>query len=253
MKISFASLNIKEDLDRLKIIHWAHFYIVFCALLAEIYHGILSVGSGIIELSLLTLLYRFYFKTAKELYYSFWTFSVFLGIYLLIGIVKGIWFYPSPIFFYLYLLAIIFLSIEVYILFSPIYYPIISWWEYDFRYRDELKIITKYFVGKEGEKSAEGRLTDLRRHAGCVVLLKKLPIGEVITIEYENIAVKYSFTAKVISCREPLVGRGFVYGVKFYFKDEMAQEEFDNFVYLWKVDNKMRKRKKYLQEADVQL
>jgi hypothetical protein len=48
-----------------------------------------------------------------------------------------------------------------------------------------------------------------------------------------------------------LVGRGFVYGVKFYFKDDIAKEDFENFVYLWKVDNKMRKRKKYLQEADV--
>jgi hypothetical protein len=164
---------------------------------------------------------------------------------------KGIWVYPSPIFFYLYALAFIFFSIEIYILFSPIYYPVISWWEYDFRYRDELKVKTKYFVGKEGEQSVEGRLTDLRREAGCLVLLNKLSIGEVISVEYENIAIKHSFTAKIISRREPLVGRGFVYGVKFYFKDDEAKEDFENFVYLWKVDNKMRKRKKYLQEADV--
>lgn len=249
MKLSLANIKIKEDLDRLRVIHWGHFYIVFCALLAEIYHGLVSPLGGAIEVLLMAALYRFYFKTVKELYYSFWSFSFFLGVYLVIGLFNGIFIYPTSLFIYLYFLALIFFISEIYILSSPIYFPMVSWWEYDFRYRDELKVDASYFEAHNGEYTVEGRLTDLRREAGCVVLLKDIDIGEILTIKYKNIAVSYTFTVKIVSKREPLAGRGFTYGVKFYFKDDDAKEEFQNFVYLWKVDNKMRKRKKYSQEV----
>ncbi len=246
MRLSLANLNIKEDLDRLRVIHWAHFYIVFCALWAEIYHGFLSFFSGSLEVILLAIFYRFYFKMVKELYYSFWSFSFVLGTYLLVGFFKGIFVYHSALFIYLYLLAIIFFGSEVYILSSPIYFPIVSWWEYDFRYRDELKI--KVNISGSSEEH-EGRLTDLRRQAGCVVLLKDIDVGESLALIYENIAVSYQFKAKIMSKREPLVGRGYHYGVKFEFVDDDAKEIFNNFVYLWKVDKKMRKQKRYSHEV----
>lgn len=249
MKFSLANIKIKQELDRLKVIHWGHFYIVFCALLAEIYHGVVSPLTGVIEVVMVATLYRFYFKTVKELYYSFWSFSFFLGVYLVIGLFKGMFVYDQAVFFYLYLLAIVFFVMELYILSSPIYFPMVSWWEYDFRYRDELKIDATYFVGADGEKKVEGRLTDLRREAGCVVLLADINVGELLTLKYQNIAISNEFTVKIMSKREPLPGRGFTYGVKFYFKDDDAKEEFTNFVYLWKVDKKMRKSKKYSQEV----
>jgi hypothetical protein len=249
MKLSLKSINIREDLDRLKAIHWGHFYIVFCALLAELYHGVLSPIGALFEVVLLAFLYRFYFKTVKELYYTFWTFSLFLALYLLKGMFNGIFVYDTSLFFFLYLLAFVLFLTEVYILSSPIYFPMVSWWEYDFRYRDELKVVAKFFVAKNGEKKVEGRLTDLRREAGCLVLLEEVEVGDIVTIHYSNVAIEHEFTAKIMSHREPLVGRGHTYGVKFYFKDSDAHEEFNNFVYLWKVDKKMRKQKRYSHEV----
>jgi len=248
MKLSLKSINIQEDQDRIRAIHWGHFYIVFCALLAELYHGLITPLGGMIEVILLVFLYRFYFKTVKELYYTFWSFSFFLGLYLIKGMLNGLFIYDNSLFFYLYLLALTLFATEVYILSSPIYFPMVSWWEYDFRYRDELKVQAKYFMPQDGEQEIEGRLTDLRREAGCLVLLEELDVGEVVTILYKNIAIEHEFTAKIMSHRESLVGRGHTYGVKFYFKNEDAHEEFKNFVYLWKVDRKMRKQKRYSHE-----
>jgi ribosomal protein S1 len=78
----------------------------------------------------------------------------------------------------------------MYFLSSPIYYPRVSWWEYDFRYRDDLKIEVKSF-----EDVIDARLTDLRRQAGCVAIFEELKIGQEIKVQ----VIKFDEATKRVS------------------------------------------------------
>ena len=97
------------------------------------------------------------------------------------------------------------------IVISPLFYPRITWWEYDFRFRGELKIDAQV-----NDKDIPGRLTDLRRKAGCIVLFEKLQPGEEFTINYRKDDDEVNtYPVKVMSRRGSTLGRGYTYGVKF--------------------------------------
>ena len=116
----------------------------------------------------------------------------------------------SLVLLFCYLFAITFLCLEMYFLFSPIYYPLVRWWEYDFRFRDDFKI--KVFVD---EQEMEGRLTDLRWGAGCVVLFRKYEQGVSITVKLDDFPEMDTIKAEIISRRQYSLGRPYTYGVQF--------------------------------------
>ena len=251
--MNFFRYNIKleEDFDRLKALQWMHFSIVMISILSEMFNGVIGFLGGLVEIAFLSFLYLFLMKTAKELYYSFWSFAFLLACYLFIGLFKGAFIQDGVLFFFLYLLASIFFGIQIYILSSPIYFPKVSWWVYDFRYRDDLKIHIKLNLKNSEIEKAPGRLTDLRREAGCVILFKDLKVGEVFSIAPMEQLDLFRFTAEVMSKREYCVGRGITYGVKFHLNTVEEKEDFKNFAYLWKVDRVTKKRKNYTREIPV--
>jgi hypothetical protein len=229
MRITFFNLKLKQDFDRILILHWTHFSII-----TLIYFFKLGLGeevvSSLLKITLIVLFYKLYFKTVKELYYTFWTFSLISLVFLSVGFLKN----QEPSLSNFYILGIIFLLIECYMLASPVYFPRVRWWEYDFRFKDDLKIDVITDLASEEKVDVEGRLTDLRRGAGCVVLFDDLKVGQKIIVKAPGRYRDINLESEIMSKREYLRGRGINYGVKFLFESPSEKESYENLRLLWK-------------------
>jgi hypothetical protein len=242
MKKLFENLKMKRDYDRVKILHLMHFSFLILAYLVELKSGIIAFSFPL-KVIFAGIIYRLYYKMVKNLYYSFWTFSVLIFIYLFSNFVMCLTFDNSFGLPYIYLLAMISLLLECYILYSPIYYPRVRWWEYDFRYRHDLKVN----ILREEEKY-EGRFTDLRRGAGCVLLFEDLSIGDSLTIETTGEIKNIKLNAEIMAKHEYMVGRGITYGVKFHFDDKESKQDFKRFSKYWSIERIEKIQAKYDEE-----
>lgn len=225
MQLNLKNLKLKEDLGRVEAFHWLHMFFVGVALLVEIVQGQHSLGV-LIQIPLLGGFYYLFHQTKKKLYYSFWTFAGVLALYLIIQLFSQS---LGSLTSWLYLWALVILCLETYILSSPIYYPRISWWEYDFRYRDDVKIK----VAVQEHKGIEGRLTDVRRGAGCVALFEELDIGTIVEVDIDLEEIDVELKGEVMSKRQYSVGRPWRYGVRFIL-DDQSEEAYEKFSHFWK-------------------
>lgn len=234
--IDISNLKIRQDIDRVNVLQWGHFTILSLAFFVE---GFLNVKIFTTIFSLLGLMvfYKLYFKTLSDLYYSFWTFSFITSVVIIYKLYHIIMTQSDLQLFYLYLIAGIILMIQTYILLSPIYYPRVSWWEYDFRYRDDLKVKFKY-----QEKKHEARLTDLRRNAGCLSSFEEIVVGDKVEISASNGVREFNFYVEIMSKRRYSIGRPSSHGVRFIFNDDYPESEHDEFHNYW-VNEKVFKKK----------
>lgn len=238
MKINFKDFILKQEYDRIRILHYAHFFLLIFSILLKILYGASSLWAfGLIIIAYI--LYQLHYKMVVELRYTFWPFSAILAFYFIWGLLKSIFVLNVPGLSYVFFLALIFLAIELYILLSPIYYPRVKWWEYDFRYRHDLKI--KIF---HESKTFDGRLTDLRRKAGCVLCFEDFKVDEDLTINLVK-GEETFLKGKIMSRREMAPGRGITYGVKFLFDTNEALEDYRKLSALWKSEGKNKVRMKF--------
>ena len=190
---------------------------------------------------------RIYHHALKKLQYTYWSFSIatiIFGLYLFVA--------------FEYQLQIIFLTfftlktIELYQVSSPIYFPWFNWWEYDFRYRNDLVATVKF-----RNKLLDSRITDIRRNAACVKIFERLPIGDKILVIINN-GDNNSLTieGKVVSVRETSLGRGFSYGISFDWSNELTNDYYSQLRkswHLYKFENKREKNlKKYSSNEKIQ-
>jgi hypothetical protein len=233
MRLTITDLKLRQELDRVFVLHWTHFGMLCLSLLTSL----IKFETPVYDLVLLGLLisfYRLYYLTIKKLYYTFWTFSIVLLVFLA-G--KIIFYSMTPVQFYLHLLAVIFVVMEMYILHNPIYYPIVSWWEYDFRYRHDLKVS----VSTENHESLWGRLNDLRRESAGLQLFEDLPIGTVLDVEYED----KKFKGEIMSKRRYSVGRPWTYGFKFYLNNEDEKHTYEKLMLSYKSEKVLKVKDKF--------
>lgn len=181
-----------------------------------------------------------YFNTIKNRYYTYWTFSVLLFIHLFYKAYEQYFIHPHAHIGFLYLTAVLILLLKMYILSSPIYYPQVSWWEYDFRYRDDLKITVR-----ADEMEAPARLTDLRRHAGCVAMFKELKLGQDIIVTANMDEGNVLLRGQVMSKRRDLIGRPLIYGVQFKFDSRSNKKRYGQLEALWKKQKDSKKKMKF--------
>ncbi len=177
-------------------------------------------------------LIRFLYISFQRLYYTMWTLLAFVAI------LQVILYFPinsdgfiGPTFFST--LALVMEASFAYLVFTPVYYPIVSWWEYDFRFRDEVKAQVL-----KGESSFEGRLSDLRRKAACLQCFDELNVGEILTLTLPH---ERSFEVEVMSKRRPSLGRPTIYGVRFILTSDNSGA-YELFCREWRSD-KIEKRK----------
>jgi hypothetical protein len=239
VKLLINRLKLKQEIDRTEVLHWGIFFFLVLGFFYEATREsawLALVGALIVSSGYFYLLSRL----LKRLYYSFWTFVGLLAVFLLFKVFGQPFFSMS---FVAYLTSLILLGILSYSLWTPIFYPIVSWWEYDFRYRDDLKIKVEF----KDEKS-DGRLTDLRRQAGCVASFKDFKLGEVLTIEPFDELKTMRFKVEIMSKRKYSVGRPYNYGVRFLLEKDGDTSLFQNFVKFWKNERKLKLKKKFKNE-----
>lgn len=241
MRIVLNYLKLKEDSNRLEVLHWGHFAFVFLAITLELFYG-LSLFEWLATTVFLTIFYRLFFVTKKELFYSFWTFSALLTLFLW----KKIFFdsYGTSEIRLLYILGFVLLAVEIYILSSPIYYPRVSWWEYDFRYRTDLKVSINY-----KDEASEARVTDLRRNAGCIASFEEFKVGEEFEIE-SNKYFEGSLKVEIVSRRIYSLGRPYNYGVRFNLNEEEKRISYNDLLNIWKNETLERRQRKFRKKTD---
>lgn len=163
----------------------------------------------------------------RHMYYSYWGISLVLCIWSFWGLSSS-----SVIALeYLYSIFLLLLFVQMFTVNSPIYYPRLRWWEYDFRLRGDLKVLIKSI-----NSFNEARLVDFRRGLGSVISFNELDLGEEYNMTILDDDVEITFT--VLTKKEVNIGRGIAYGIKF-----KKTEEFDCISYIRNYFDKNKKVK----------
>lgn len=230
--------TFKSETKTIKFLMRAFFFLIHLAIMTEfVDNPKFRIG---LRLVFFLWLAKPYYKTIKHRYYTYWTFSALLFVYLLFKIYEQFYILNNDHIGILYLVSSLLLIIKMYLLSSPIYYPQISWWEYDFRYRDDLKISVK-----SGENDFSARLTDLRRQAGCVAMFEDLKLGEEIVInaalDEDNVLLR----GIVMSKRRDVIGRPLIYGVQFKFDSKSNKKRYTALERLWKKQKNSKRKMKF--------
>ena len=234
MIINSSRIKLAVEYDRVSVLHWLHFGFMSLGIASEaISNG--ALFGGLVKIIILLSFYFYYFKTVTKLYYTFWTFSTILALVLIYSIITS----SGPGTFYAYFLALICLGIEAFILSSPIYYQLVRWWEYDFRFREDIK-----GTAQIGDVEKEIRLTDLRRGAGCVTMFADVEIGKKMNLVIRDQDIE----CEIMSKRRYAIGRPYIYGVKFDMESVKARVLFEKFQDEWQKDLKEKRKKKLSKE-----
>lgn len=234
-------LNLQKSYDKVKFLTIFQFTLIIIAFIAEaIVTKSVFYFSFIFQITILLVAYNFYYNALSNLFYSFWNMSLGLSIYYLISMIRNFTVIDQPIIGMLFLVSIIVLSISCYIISSPLYYPLFNWWEYDFRFRADIKC----YAEVDG-KQVKGRLSDLRRGAACLELFDHMNIGNQVQISLEVLNQNFTLYAEVRSKREPIIGRSIIYGVKFVNNDLEQKQRLKLLTNYWKESKKIKIRNKF--------
>lgn len=230
--------TFKSETRTIKFLVHAFFFLIHLAIMTEFVNDPkFRIGLRLFFFIWLT---KPYYKTIKYRYYTYWTFSGLLFSYVLFKIYEQFFVMNHEQIGILYLISIIILIVKMYILSSPIYYPRVSWWEYDFRYRDDLKITVK-----SGEVEFFARLTDLRRHAGCVAMFEELKPGDEIIINAALGSDNVILRCAVMSKRRDVIGRPLIYGVQFKFDSKSNKKRYVSLERLWRKQKHSKRKMKF--------
>ena len=167
---------------------------------------------------------RIYYFSLKKLQYTYWTLTL---LFLLMNTYMMLT--TSSMNSLLFGLVVVAKCIEGYFTFSPIYYPMFNWWEYDFRHRNDLTATVSF-----NNQIYEARITDIRRNSACVKCFEVLPVGAKIVIQgQKGLENSISIEAKIITLQETSLGRGFSYGVNFLWTNELTKEYYSQMKKNW--------------------
>lgn len=238
MFLNINTINHKDEFQRIKLLFAFHIFLFFTCKLSTIlsYDFNLTILIGLI---LWGVFYRFFYRMVKQQLYSFWTMfgvSVIVHLYSMTFVLSK---YRDISLFYLYLISLVILLICGYLLYSPLYYPIVNWWEYDFRFRNDLIASVDF-----ENKPFEARLIDLRKDAAGLLAFKDFEIGVDISIKAEC-EVDTSFRAKIITKKRNIIGRPFIYGVKFYIENDEVRLEYRKLQNFWNSERKNKQQQRF--------
>ena len=237
-------LKIKKnlhDFDNICQLHLVSSFLILISLIFELLIHDPSVFNVFILLGCIYFLRTYYFSL-KKLQYTYWTLTFSFVFFLLFSTSFQTMSASLPLIGFLVLKLV-----ELYFVSSPIFYPWFNWWEYDFRYRNDLKAFVSF-----GEQSHEARVTDIRRHAACITLFEKLPIGSSIIVSMSEKKNTVALEGKIISVRETTLGRGYSYGVSFSWENELTKEYYTKMKSSWN-SSRFKKRRDRIDESNSSL
>jgi hypothetical protein len=233
--------NLQNSYDKVKFLTLLQFILVLIAFVSEalVTHSVVYF-SFFFQLILLIFTYNFYYKALSQLYYSYWNISFILAIYYIFSMTRNFLVIDSPMIGTLFFFSLILLGIACYIISSPLYYPRVHWWEYDFRFRADIRCM----VEVNGQQF-RGRLSDLRRGAACLELFSHAQIGQPIQINLEILNQNFTLYAEIRSKREPILGRSIIYGIKFVNSDLEQKQRLRLLSNYWHESKKIKIRNKF--------
>jgi hypothetical protein len=234
-------LNLQNSYDKVKFLTLIQFVLVFIAFVAEamVTHTVVYFSFPF-QMLLLIFTYNFYYKALSQLFYSYWNISFILGIYYLVSMTRNYLVIDSPMIGFLFFLSFILLVVACYIISSPLYYPRVNWWEYDFRFRADIRCTAEI----DGQQF-RGRLSDLRRGAACLELFTHSYVGQPIQINLEILNQNFTLFAEIRSKREPILGRSIIYGIKFLNSDLEQKQRLKLLTNYWHESKKIKIRNKF--------
>ncbi len=188
--------------------------------------------------------YRFLYSSIKKLFYSYWGLTVFILLFLVKNIIAYSFSDLNSILIWLLLLSLVTLFMSMYQMSSPIFYPRVQWWEYDFRYRGDIKIKVL-----RNEEESNARMSDFFYDVGCIESFKDFKIGETIDVvfKYESYHLNLKSTVKTI--RKIIPGRPIRYGVKFSLPDEQTKHDLKMMRKLWVNYKNVKFREKFQNQS----
>lgn len=234
-------LNLQNSYDKVKLLTILQFVLVLIGFISEAFttQSVLNF-SFIFQFILLLFSYNFYYSALSNLFYSYWNMSLILAVYYLVSMSRNFLVLDNTPIALLFFLSLVFLISASYIVSSPLYYPRFHWWEYDFRFRADIRC----WVEIDG-KPFRGRLSDLRRGAACLELFNQIPIGEQIHISVEILNQNFTLMGEIRSKREPIIGRSVIYGVKFINSDLEQKQRLKFLSNYWNESKKIKMRNKF--------
>lgn len=234
-------LNLQNSYDKVKFLTILQFLLVLIAFISEaLVTQSVFYFSFIFQFVLLLVAYNFYYNALSNLFYSYWNMSLVFAIYYLIAMTRNFVVLGYPFIGMLFLFSMAFLFVACYIISSPLYFPRVNWWEYDFRFRADIRC----WVEVDGHQ-VKGRLSDLRRGAACLELFNHMNIGHPVEINLEILNQSFTLFAEVRSKREPIIGRSIVYGVKFVNNDLEQKQRLKLLTNYWRESKKIKIRNKF--------
>lgn len=233
--------NLQNSYDKVKFLAIVQFVMVLIAFVAEaLATKSVFYFSFIFQFALLMAAFNFYYSALSNLYYSFWNMSLIFAIYYLISMIRNFAVMDYFVIGVLFLASLICLIMSCYIISSPLYYPRVNWWEYDFRFRADIKC----WAEVDGHQ-IKGRLSDLRRGAACLELFHSMPVGQKVSIHLEVLNQNFTLVAEVRSKREPIIGRSLIYGVRFIHEDLEHKQRLRLLTNYWRESKKIKIRNKF--------
>lgn len=233
--------NLQNSFDKVKFLTLLQFIFVFIAFVSEaIVTNSIVYFSFVFQLALLLFTFNFYYKALSHLYYSYWNISVILVIYYLVSLTRNFLVMGNPAIGSLFFFSLILLIAAGFIISSPLYYPRVHWWEYDFRFRADIRCLVEI----DGHQF-RGRLSDLRRGAACLELFTHSQIGQPVQINLEILNQNFTLFAEIRSKREPILGRSIVYGIKFLNTDLEQKQRLRLLTNYWDESKKIKIRNKF--------
>lgn len=196
--------------------------------------------SFFVELIFVVAIMRFYARAHRNKNYALWGFSAVMGMYLILRILHFTFIHYDIFVLYIGFLAIVFLCINSYLLGSPLYFPRIQWWEYDFRYRGELKA-----NGFRVDKKFEVRLADLRRNCMSFLSFEKIGLGETVSLDIPLGKHTYTAKGKLKTAREDIPGRPIRYGLVLQIDSEKEKKSLVDLKKMWKLHKSANIRRKF--------
>lgn len=239
--MKWIKFNLQNSFDKVRLLVVLQIIlVVFSFILEGIFtQSILNI-TFFIQFAILVVTLNFYYQALLNLYYSFWNLSAILIIFELVSAFRNILVLGNPAVGFFYLVSIGLLLISCYIISSPLYYPLVNWWEYDFRFRADIRV----WVESEG-KRYRGRLSDLRRGAGCLEVFENVAQGSMVWINLEILGQNFTLQGQIRSKREPIIGRTFIYGIKFTDIDLEHRQRMRLLINYWNESKKIKIRNKF--------
>lgn len=237
----FTKLNLQNSYDKVKFLTLLQFLLVIIAFVAEalVTQSVLNF-SFIFQFILLIAAYNFYYNALSNLFYSYWNISLIFAIYYLVSLTRNFLVVGHPMIAVFFLSSLVFLVIACYIISSPLYFPRVHWWEYDFRFRADIRCT----VEVDGQQY-NSRLSDLRRGAACLELFNHTQVGQPIQINIEILNQNFTLFAEIRSKREPIIGRSIIYGIKFVNNDLEHKQRLRLLTNYWHESKKIKIRNKF--------